>query len=31
MVQAWVEGQGPDHWKTMERLLGSQILPVDLD
>ncbi|MET4683824.1 hypothetical protein [Brevundimonas faecalis] len=31
MVQAWVEGHGPDHWKTMERLLGSQILPVDLD
>ncbi len=30
MVQAWVEAQGPDHWTTMEALLGSQILPVDL-
>ncbi|MBX9576354.1 MAG: hypothetical protein K2X07_12030 [Caulobacteraceae bacterium] len=30
MVQAWVEAQGPDHWTTMEGLLGSQILPVDL-
>lgn len=30
MVQAWVEAQGPDHWTTMERLLASQILPVDL-
>ena len=30
MVQAWVEAQGPDHWTTMERLLGSQILPTDL-
>ncbi|MBU1323885.1 MAG: hypothetical protein KJ676_01435 [Alphaproteobacteria bacterium] len=30
MVQAWVEAQGPDHWTTMETLLGSQILPVDL-
>lgn len=30
MVQDWVEAQGPDHWATMERLLGSQILPVDL-
>jgi hypothetical protein len=30
MVQAWVEAQGPDHWTTMEELLGSQILPVDL-
>ncbi|WP_374275941.1 hypothetical protein [Brevundimonas sp.] len=29
-VQAWVERQGPDHWETTERLLGSQILPVDL-
>jgi hypothetical protein len=29
-VQAWVEGQGPDHWRSMERLLSSQILPVDL-
>jgi hypothetical protein len=31
MVQAWVEGQGPDHWATTERLLASQTLPVDLD
>jgi hypothetical protein len=31
MVQAWVERQGPDHWKTTERLLASQTLPVDLD
>lgn len=30
MVQDWVEAQGPDHWTTMERLLGSQILPTDL-
>ena len=30
MVQDWVEAQGPDHWSTMERLLGSQILPTDL-
>jgi hypothetical protein len=30
MVQAWVEAQGPDRWATMERLLGSQILPTDL-
>jgi len=30
MVQDWVEAQGPDHWATMERLLGSQILPIDL-
>lgn len=29
-VQGWVEGQGPDHWATMQRLLASQILPVDL-
>jgi hypothetical protein len=29
-VQAWVEGQGPDHWRGMETLLASQILPVDL-
>ncbi len=31
VVQAWVEGQGPDRWASMERLLSSQILPVDLD
>ncbi|MFC7377719.1 hypothetical protein [Brevundimonas sp. GCM10030266] len=31
VVQAWVERQGPDHWRTMETLLSSQILPVDLD
>ncbi len=30
MVQAWVEAQGPDRWATMERLLASQTLPVDL-
>ena len=30
MVQEWVESQGPDHWATTERLLASQILPVDL-
>ncbi|WP_298127274.1 hypothetical protein [Brevundimonas sp.] len=30
MVQNWVEAQGPDHWTTMEALLGSQILPTDL-
>jgi hypothetical protein len=30
MVQDWVEAQGPDHWITIEMLLGSQILPVDL-
>lgn len=30
-VQAWVERQGPDHWRSMEALLSSQILPVDLD
>ena len=29
-VQAWVEAQGPDHWRGMETLLSSQILPVDL-
>lgn len=29
-VQAWVERQGLDHWRGMERLLASQILPVDL-
>ncbi len=29
-VQAWVEKQGDDHWKAMETLLSSQILPVDL-
>ncbi|WP_421730499.1 hypothetical protein [Brevundimonas sp.] len=29
-VQAWVEAQGPDHWAAMERLLSSQILPVDI-
>jgi hypothetical protein len=29
-VQDWVERQGPDHWSTMQRLLASQILPVDL-
>lgn len=29
-VQAWVEGQGPDRWATMQTLLSSQILPVDL-
>ena len=31
MVQAWVETQGPDHWATMQRLLASQTLPVDLE
>ncbi len=30
-VQEWVERQGPDHWTSMERLLSSQILPVDLN
>ncbi|HZW15787.1 MAG TPA: hypothetical protein VFF66_05985 [Brevundimonas sp.] len=30
VVQAWVERQGPDHWRSMETLLSSQILPVDL-
>lgn len=30
VVQAWVEGQGPDRWASMETLLSSQILPVDL-
>ena len=30
MVQDWVEAQGPDHWSTMARLLGSQILPTEL-
>ena len=30
VVQAWVEGQGGDRWDAMERLLSSQILPVDL-
>lgn len=30
-VQAWVERQGPDRWRGMERLLSSQILPADLD
>lgn len=30
VVQAWVERQGPDHWKGMETLLASQILPADL-
>ncbi len=29
-VQAWVEGLGPDHWRGMETLLASQILPADL-
>ncbi len=29
-VQTWVEAQGPDHWRGMETLLSSQILPVDL-
>lgn len=29
-VQDWVERQGPDRWETTERLLASQILPVDL-
>jgi hypothetical protein len=31
VVQAWVERQGPDRWATMETLLSSQILPVDID
>ena len=30
VVQDWVEGQGGDRWDAMERLLSSQILPVDL-
>lgn len=30
VVQSWVEGQGPNRWGTMERLLASQILPGDL-
>ena len=30
VVQVWVEGQGPDRWASMETLLSSQILPVDL-
>ena len=30
VVQAWVERQGPDHWRGMETLLSSQILPADL-
>ena len=29
-VQTWVEAQGSDHWRGMETLLASQILPVDL-
>lgn len=29
-VQAWVERQGADPWITMQRLLSSQLLPVDL-
>jgi len=29
-VQAWVEAQGPDHWRGMETLLASQTLPADL-
>jgi len=29
-VEAWVEAQGPNHWRGMETLLASQILPVDL-
>ena len=29
-VQAWVEAQGPDHWRGMETLLSSQILPADI-
>jgi len=29
-VEALVERQGPDHWRGMETLLSSQILPVDL-
>jgi hypothetical protein len=31
VVQAWVERQGPDHWRGMETLLSSQILPADID
>ena len=31
MVQSWVERQGPDHWASMQQLLASQILPVDLE
>jgi hypothetical protein len=30
MVQSWVERQDADHWASMERLLSSQLLPVDL-
>jgi hypothetical protein len=30
VVQAWVEGQGRDHWRGMETLLSSQILPADI-
>jgi hypothetical protein len=30
VVQAWVERREPDRWATMETLLSSQILPVDL-
>ncbi len=30
MVESWVERQGSDHWAPMERLLSSQLLPVDL-
>ena len=30
VVQAWVERQGPNRWDSMETLLSSQILPVDL-
>ena len=29
-VETWVEAQGADHWRGMETLLASQILPVDL-
>lgn len=29
-VEAWVERQGPDHWRGMQTLLASQTLPVDL-
>ncbi len=29
-VEAWVERQGPDHWRGMQALLASQTLPVDL-
>jgi hypothetical protein len=28
--QAWVERQGRDPWVAMERVLSSQLLPVDL-